>query len=195
MDVTNPDLAVTSLTHNLTARPLEQNRTLCRASLQEGCCRCFLKKPCLDDGCRAAFGGAGVCVDIERGDLSTVDLTAGKREGLCKSTGVKDCCHCYRRGHTLEKVCQYLKKIFAQLAPVRSSAARLVSAGGAWCGGGRGRPGPATRGWSAGRTAPAGSRAVPKPPSARTLYTEYAWPTARHLLNLIQTNPSNLISL
>merc|ERR1719427_1911394 len=105
VDVTNPDLAVTSLTHNLTARPLEQNRTLCRASLQEGCCRCFLKKPCLDDGCRAAFGGAGVCLDIERGDLSTVDLTAGKREGLCKSTGVKDCCHCYRRAGACPEQC------------------------------------------------------------------------------------------
>merc|ERR1712151_285230 len=99
-DVTNPNLSDLSETFDLTATPTGKN--LCKNTVDSSCCRCFKKKPCIDDGCKDAFNGDGVCVDVENDDLSIIDLTVDKKLGLCKNNLKKDCCHCYKKKGTTD---------------------------------------------------------------------------------------------
>ena len=92
--MTNPNLSALSEVFDLTATP--SGESLCNNTVESSCCRCFKKKPCLDDGCKDAFNGDGICVDVENDDLSTIDLTVDKKLGLCKNNLKKDCCHCYK---------------------------------------------------------------------------------------------------
>ena len=96
-DVTNPDLSSLSLTHDLLVTPTGEK--LCNNTVEKSCCRCFKKKPCIDeyDRCQAAFGGDGICVDVERDDLSNIDFSVDKKLGLCKNALKKDCCFCYKK--------------------------------------------------------------------------------------------------
>ena len=55
---------------------------------------------CTDNGCSAAFGGHGVCVDfsatVDFSSLADIfNLAAGSKSGTCgHSEGKEDCCHC-----------------------------------------------------------------------------------------------------
>eukprot|EP00092_Neocalanus_flemingeri_P099982 GFUD01127633.1.p1 GENE.GFUD01127633.1~~GFUD01127633.1.p1 ORF type:complete len:836 (+),score=161.16 GFUD01127633.1:310-2508(+) len=95
VDVTNPDFGSLGQPLDLLATPTGKN--LCNNTLEESCCRCFKKKPCLDDGCQGEFGGNGICVDVDNDDLSVIDFSVEKKLGLCKNTLKKNCCFCYKK--------------------------------------------------------------------------------------------------
>merc|ERR1719186_926849 len=70
-------------------------------STDSSCCQCFKQKNCLDDGCKDAFDGLGICVDVADADWAAldkyVDWGAGKKEGLCKNINSKHCCGCFKK--------------------------------------------------------------------------------------------------
>jgi hypothetical protein len=94
-DVTNPDFVSLSQAFDLDATPIGNN--LCNNSVEKSCCRCFKKKPCLDDGCQDAFHEDGICLDVEHDDFSMIDFSVEKKLGLCKNNLKKDCCFCYKK--------------------------------------------------------------------------------------------------
>ena len=54
------------------------------------------KKACEDEGCKDAFGGDGVCIDVKTDDLSDIDVSMEKF-GLCKNKVNKNCCSCFKK--------------------------------------------------------------------------------------------------
>ena len=59
----------------------------CQKSNADGCCRCFKNKTCVDNGCKDAFEGYGVCLDLKDEMIEyDFDLAAGHdpQPDLCK---------------------------------------------------------------------------------------------------------------
>ena len=59
------------------------------------------KKPCKDTGCKDAFKGLGVCINVVEDDLTqfNLDLTARQDPvpGLCRNDLNEDCCSCFKK--------------------------------------------------------------------------------------------------
>ena len=78
-DVTNADWRSLASVLDL-ATPAPQP-SFCRGGgVSQECCRCFKKKTCLDDGCKDAFHGEGVCLDVMADDLSHIDTSTRSPE-------------------------------------------------------------------------------------------------------------------
>ena len=71
----------------------------CHKSEDVSCCRCFKKKTCADTGCKDAYGGLGICLDVE-GDMTNydIDLEVGENSepNLCNHAMGKECCRCFK---------------------------------------------------------------------------------------------------
>ena len=63
----------------------------------------------MDTGCKDAFGGNGVCIDV-KGDMTKfdLDLSAGHdpKPDLCKHAWDKDCCSCFKLNNVDDKQCK-----------------------------------------------------------------------------------------
>jgi len=72
---------------------------LCKgADFEEDCCKCLPRLPvgCVDveDACKDAFGGLGVCKNFVKDDMSTIDFEQGSKKDLCNADK-PDCCECF----------------------------------------------------------------------------------------------------
>jgi len=72
---------------------------LCKgADFEEDCCKCLPRLPvgCVDveDACKNAFGGLGVCKNFVKDDMSTIDFEQGSKKNLCNADK-PDCCECF----------------------------------------------------------------------------------------------------
>jgi hypothetical protein len=92
--VTNPDWRQLASTLDLTTPAPDHD--LCSAP-DRHCCRCVKKRACQDDGCKDAFNGEGVCVDVVTDDLSLVDTSMEGKPGLCKNKVNANCCSCFKK--------------------------------------------------------------------------------------------------
>ena len=87
---------------------IKNDRSLCKSpDNDKQCCRCFKKRPCMDEGCDSK---GGMCVDMMRANLTdknifplnAVDLDQKIRDNngtkLCKGAmGSEKCCECYMK--------------------------------------------------------------------------------------------------
>jgi len=112
-DISNPNWQAISQEVDVDLDPPYHEEPLCKASLDDGCCRCFKKKLCQDRGCKDAFGGQGVCKDTLTDNLADVYMT-DSRPGLCYRPGEENsekCCTCFRKKtsdpYCHNKVCSY----------------------------------------------------------------------------------------
>ena len=87
---------------------IKNDRSLCKSpESDKECCRCFKKRPCMDEGCDSK---GGMCVDMMRANLKdknvfplnsvNLDVKIQDINGtkLCKGAmGSEKCCECYRK--------------------------------------------------------------------------------------------------
>merc|ERR1711994_524617 len=106
MDITNPDWEELDQHFDLSVPDVPG---ACQASDDISCCRCFKNKTCMDTGCKDAFGGNGICIDV-KADITKfdLDLSAGHdpKPDLCKHAWDKDCCSCFKLNNVDDKQCK-----------------------------------------------------------------------------------------